>query len=115
MSRASIPILTVVWLLAVTTSCSLSAEEFSAKIVDRLGRPLPGVTVSVYWLKRVSADKVDQIDLLKATSGSDGKVTGSYDKESVPKDETIWTEVGKDGYSGFSTDGVRSEYVMEKM
>jgi len=51
MSRASIPILTVVWLLAVTTSCSLSAEEFSAKIVDRLGRPLPGVTVSVYWLK----------------------------------------------------------------
>lgn len=102
-------------LLLIVTSCSLFAAEFSAKIVDRLGRPLPGATVSVYWLKRLSKDTVDSIELLKLNSQANGIVKGNYDEKTVPSGETIWTEVSKDGYEGFSTDGVRSEYVMARM
>ena len=78
MKRESKPTFALIFFLIVTISGFLSAAEFSAKVVDRLGHPLPGATISVYWLKRVSDDKVDQIDLLKLTSGSDGKVKGSY-------------------------------------
>ena len=97
----------------ITTS--LFAAEFSAKFVDGLGRPISEVSVSVYWLKSLPADKVDRVELLKLISGADGSVKGSYDEKSVPADEPVIKEVSKDGYKGYSTDNVQSEYVMARI
>ena len=41
MSRESKPTVALIWLLAVTTAFPLFSEEFSAKVFDGLGRPVP--------------------------------------------------------------------------
>jgi len=106
----------VLWILVVSLTFALACQskDFSAVVVDGLGQPIAGATVSIYWLKRVSDTKVDQIDLLKLVSRADGIVKGQYDEKSVPAGESIYSDVDKDGYSGFSMDRVESKYELKK-
>jgi len=51
---------------------------------------------------------------VKLTSDRDGIVKGSYNETSVPKGEDVWVEVSKVGYSGYSTKGLRPEFVLDR-
>jgi len=98
-------------LLLLLAPLPATASEFAARIVDGLGRPVAGAAVHVHWLKSES-DDVREVTLLELVSDAQGRVKGTYDEKSVPPDESIWIEMSKDGYSGFSTTDLRSEYVM---
>jgi hypothetical protein len=89
-------------------------KEFSAMVVDGLGRPIEGVKFSINWLKEKSDGDVEQIDLLNAVSQTDGFVRGHYNEKTVPSGKTIWSQVEKDGYSGYSMDGIKSKYELQK-
>ena len=92
----------------------LCAADVTAKVVDRLGRPVADAVVDIYWLKSVSKDDVRQIDLVKLTSRRDGMVKGTYDETSVPKGQEIWVDISKAGYSGYSTTGLRPEVAIDR-
>ncbi len=101
-------------LLLLAFAVPASAAEFSAKVVDRLGRPVAGAVVELYWLKSVSDDDVREISVLKLVSDRNGVIKGTYDDNALPAGEEIWAEVSKDGYSGYSTTALLPEYVLER-
>ena len=101
-------------LLVVVQPTGVRAADVTAKVVDRLGRPITNAVVDIHWLKSVTKDDVRKVDLVRLTSDGDGVVKGSYDETSVPKDEDIWVEVSKVGYSGYSTTGLRPEFVLDR-
>ena len=101
-------------LLLVARPMVLCAADVTAKVIDRLGRPVTNAVVDIHWLKSVSKDDVRKIELVKLVSGRDGIVKGTYDETSVPKGEDIWVEVSKPGYSGYSTTGLRPEFVLDR-
>ena len=68
----------------------LGAADVTARVIDRLGRPVTNAVLDIHWLKSVSKDDVRKIGLVKLTSDGDGIVKGSYDERSVPKGEDIW-------------------------
>lgn len=100
-------------LLLIARPTALSAADVTAKVIDRLGRPVANAVIDVYWLKSVSEDDVHKIDLAKLVSDRDGLIQGTYDETSVPKGEDILAEVSKPGYSGYSTD-LRPEFVLDR-
>ena len=106
--------LLAVLLLLVVRPTMLCAADVTAKVIDRLGRPVTNAVVDIHWLKSVSKDDVRKIDLVKLVSDGNGIVKGTYDETSVPKGEDIWVEVSKAGYSGYSTTGLRPEFVLER-
>jgi hypothetical protein len=93
---------------------AVSAADVSAKVVDRLGRPVTNALVDIHWLKSVSKGDVRRIALVKLVSDRNGIVKGTYDETSVPSGEDIWVEVSKDGYSGYDKPGLRPEFVLER-
>src|SRR5438093_13338871 len=93
-------------LLLAARPVIVCAADVTAKVIDRLGRPVANAVIDIHWLKSVSKDDVRKIDLVKLVSDRDGIVKGTYDEASVPKDEDIWVEVSKTGYSGYSTTGL---------
>jgi hypothetical protein len=101
-------------LLLVARPMVLWGTDVTTKLIDRLGRPVTNAVVDIHWLKSVSKDDVRKIDLVKLTSDRDGVVKGTYDETSVPKGEDIWVEVSKAGYSGYSTAGLRPEFVLDR-
>ena len=101
-------------LLLVARPVIVCAADVTAKVIDRLGRPVANAVIDIHWLKSVSKDDVRKIDLVKLVSDRDGIVKGTYDEASVPKDEDIWVEVSKTGYSGYSTTGLRPEFVLDR-
>jgi hypothetical protein len=101
-------------LLLATRPVIVCAADVTAKVIDRLGRPVANAVIDIHWLKSVSKDDVRKIDLVKLVSDRDGIVKGTYDEASVPKDEDIWVEVSKTGYSGYSTTGLRPEFVLDR-
>jgi hypothetical protein len=101
-------------ILLVARPMAASAADVTAKVIDRLGRPVTNAVVDIHWLKSVSKDDVRKIDLVELISDRDGIVKGAYDETSVPKGEPTWVEVSKDGYSGYSTTGWRSEFVLDR-
>jgi hypothetical protein len=101
-------------LLLVAWPTGLCAADVTAKVIDRLGRPVTNAVVDIHWLKSVSKDDVRKIDLVKLISDRDGIVKGTYDETSVPKGEDIWVEVSRAGYSGYSTTGLGPEFVLDR-
>lgn len=90
------------------------SKELSVIIVDGLGRPVEGAEISIYWLNAKSEDDVKRVNLLSVVSRADGSVKGDYDEKSVPVGRSVWSEIHKQGYSGFSMDRVESKYELEK-
>jgi hypothetical protein len=107
-------ILIGILVLSVARPISLCAAEVTAKVVDRLGRPISNAVVNIHWLKSVSKDDVRKIDLVQLTSDRDGIVKGSYDEKPIPTGEDLWVDVSKTGYSGYSTTGLRPEFVLAR-
>jgi hypothetical protein len=91
-----------------------SAADFAARIVDGLGRPVAQANVNVYWLQSGSKDQVRQVNLLELVSDQNGRMKGTYDATSVPSDETLFVEVSKEGYSGYSSTDLMPEYVLRR-
>jgi hypothetical protein len=101
-------------LLLVARPMVLCAAEVTAKVIDGLGRPVTNAVVDIHWLKSVSKDDVRKVDLVKLISDRDGIVKGTYDETSIPKGQDIWVDVSKAGYSGYSTTGLRPEFVLAR-
>src|SRR5436190_13188059 len=107
-------VLAGVLVLLVDRPMAVCAGDLTAKVIDRLGRPVTDAVVDIHWLKSVSKDDVRKIDLVKLVSDRDGIVKGTYDEKSVPKGEHVWVEISKAGYRGYSTTGMRPEFVLER-
>lgn len=99
-------------LVLAAGAISLCAADVTAKVVDRLDRPVSNAVVDINWLKSISKDDVQKINLVKLTSDSNGIIKGAYDEKAIPKGEDIWVEVSKAGYNGYSTTGMRPEFVL---
>jgi len=93
---------------------TVRAVEVTSRFVDGLGHPLPGVTVEVKYPKQGADGKLKEIEWLKMTSDQEGKIKVLYDETLVPTNETLWVSVKKAGYSAFSTDKVKSEYILKR-
>jgi len=96
------------------TPPQLSGRGFSIRIVDGLGRAIPGVVVDVHWLRKDADGEVRKAELVKLTSNDKGVAKGSFDGKTIPAGEDVWVELSKDGYSGYSTDNLRPEYVIQR-
>ncbi len=103
-----------VLLSLVVTPTIVRAADVTAKVIDRLGRPVSNAVVDILWLKAVTKGDVRKVGLVKLVSDRDGMVRGTYDEKSVPKGEDIMVEVSKDGYSGYTTTGLQPEFVLER-
>ncbi len=103
-----------VLLSLVVTPTIVRAADVTAKVIDRLGRPVSNAVVDILWLKAVTKGDVRKVGLGKLVSDRDGMVRGTYDEKSVPKGEDIMVEVSKDGYSGYTTTGLQPEFVLER-
>ena len=101
-------------LLIVLQPATVSAARVSSKVVDRLGRPVTNVLFDVHWLKEVSKDDVRKIDLVKLVSDRNGIVKGKYDGKSLPRGEHAWVEISKVGYCGYTSSGLRAEFVLRR-
>src|SRR5438128_1999165 len=67
-------------LLLVARPVTVCASDVTAKVIDRLGRPVANAVIDIHWLKSVSKDDVRKIDLVKLVSDRDGIVKGTYDE-----------------------------------
>jgi hypothetical protein len=103
-----------VLLLLASRPATLCAADVSAKVIDRLGRPVTNAVVDIHWLKSVSEHDVRKVGLVKLVSDRGGIVKRTYDETSIPGGEDIWVEVSKTGYSSYSTTGLRPELVLER-
>ncbi len=92
----------------------LGALEITTTFVDGLGNALAGVAVEVKYPKKGSDEKLKEVEWLKTTSDQEGKVKIIYDETLVPTNEPIWISVKKPGYSSFSTDNLKSQYVLKR-
>src|ERR1051325_4548144 len=101
-------------LLLFMRPTAVSGANISAKVIDRLGRPVTNAVVDIHWLKRVSSDHVSKIDLVRLVSDERGMVKGGYDETCIPRGEDIWVEVSKAGFSGYSMTGWRGEFVLAR-
>ena len=93
---------------------TLCAAEVSAKVIDKLGRPVADVVLDIYWLKSVSKDDVRAIPLVKLVSGRDGLVKGTYDETVLPPGKEAWVKISKAGYVRYTSTELLSEFVMER-
>jgi len=101
-------------LLLPVQPATVSAADVSAKVIDRLGHPVINAVVDIHWLNSVLENDVLRVGLVKLVSDRNGIVKGTYDEASISSYEDILAEVSKDGYSGYSTPGLRPEYVMRR-
>jgi len=95
-------------------STDVPARDVTAKVIDGLGRPVKGAVLDIHWLKSTADDDVRRVNLVKLTSDENGVVKGAYSHTAIPNGETLWVDVEKEGYSGYSTDGWRPEFVLER-
>ena len=88
------------------------AAEFTAKVIDGLGRPLADAAFELEVLHTGSDGKVDRRERLQLSSDQEGSVKGSYDEKSSSPDK-LRVFVSKEGYTRYSTD-LRTEYVLKR-
>jgi hypothetical protein len=101
-------------LLLVAWPMAACADDVTAKVIDRFGRPVADAVVDIYWLKPVPKDDVRRTGLAKLLSDRNGVVQGTYDETSLPKGEVIWVAVSKAGYSVYNTSNWRPEFVLDR-
>ena len=93
----------------------LSAAEFSARTVDGLNRPLPGVLVRISCIISPPDDRqLREATILRLRSDRNGIVRGSYDFPSISCEQSRGVSVEKEGYGSFET-GIRSKYMLERI
>jgi hypothetical protein len=92
----------------------LCAANVSAKVIDKLGRPVANVVLDVHWLKSVSKDDVRSIPLVKLVSDKNGLAKGKYDETAIPQDEHVWVEISKPGYVTYSSSELDPEFVLKR-
>lgn len=90
------------------------ADEFSARIVDGLKRPVEGVVVKVIWHR--PEGKGQDLPILTLRSDAKGMVRGDYDKKSMTGDGYACVELSKEGY-GYRSDSheigpFQAEYIL---
>jgi hypothetical protein len=98
----------VLSLLIASPMLQLSATEFSAKIADGLGRPIPGVEFNLGFPKHGAGTK----DLV-LFSDENGFVHGAYHQNSFSAHD-LSVFLTKEGYEGYST-GLKNEYVLKRV
>lgn len=106
----SIPIL-----VALGAAPALGAE-FSARIVDGLGRPIEGVAVEVGMFREDAGGKYRSVVLLTMRSDGDGRARGDYDEEAARASRGRFVELKKEGYVTYMTTGrFGPEYEMRRV
>lgn len=93
---------------------TLFGADVSSKVIDGLGRPVTNAVVDIHWLKSVSPKDVRKVNLVRLVSDREGQVKGKYDETAVPAGEDVWVEISRDGFSGYSTTGLKPEFVLER-
>jgi hypothetical protein len=101
-------------LVLVAAARQSVAAEFATAIVDGLGRPVSNVAVDVHWLKTVSERDVRRVPVLNLLSDGYGKARGTYDATSIPKGESLWVELSKTGYCGYTSTELKAQYVLRR-
>ncbi len=92
----------------------LVGKDFSIRIVDGLGRPVPDVVVDVHWLKKAKDGEVQKAALATVKTDQKGVAAGTYDEKAIPADESTWVELSKAGYSGYTSDRLEKEFVLKR-
>jgi hypothetical protein len=107
----NLPIRVLFFLFCVSP---LVGKDFSIRIVDGLGRPVPDVVVDVHWLKKEKDGEVRKAELAKVKTNQKGVAAGTYDDKAIPADESTWVELSKAGYSGYTSDRLENEFVLKR-
>jgi len=92
--------------LFVFVALQLAAAEFTVRIVDGLGRPVPAVNVEVYC-----DSKTAELRPLQFMSDQNGAIHGTYD-DGMCKPASVSIE--KQGYQGYLT-GFRDRYILQRV
>lgn len=100
-------------LLAGAVALPLLGEEFSARIVDGMGRPVFDATLEIKVPKKGADGKIQKTEWLKLSSDRNGVVKGSYDEKSLSADKSLSVYVSKEGYENYTT-GLRPEYLLKR-
>jgi hypothetical protein len=103
----------VVGFLFFTLADSLFSAEFTFKVVDGLGRPVPEVEVHVEVPKVLPEAKTHGIERFELRTDMSGKAKGHYDEKLIPNGESVSVYLTKKGYESYSTD-LRPEYVLQR-
>lgn len=95
-------------------SVTSTAAEFSAKIIDGLGRPVLDAVVDVYWFGPESEKLARRVELVRVRTNQHGIAKGTYDEKSIPAGEMIYVAVSKDGYGSYSMATLQADYVLKR-
>jgi hypothetical protein len=98
----------VSWLFSVVTFAFVPAvggEEFSARIVDGLGRPVVGVDVCVTWTLNGGAANGREVMLLRVRSDQNGNLRGPYDEKLMTGEGFQSVNFHKEGYEEIGVSG----------
>jgi hypothetical protein len=93
------------FLLLMGAVASLPAAEFSAQIVDGLGRAIPGVQVEVACVSPRQETRGFDLE-----SDAKGKIHSTYDARSC---KPLFVSLEKQGYESYRS-GVRARYVLRR-
>ena len=104
--------LLLILMLLVGTS-EICAAQFSAKVVDGLGKPICDVKVQIIWSREISKDKLKTVKTVSLYTDSNGLVEYAYDKRLDSRRNFVTVAVSKLGYGLFAT-GMRSLYVLKR-
>jgi hypothetical protein len=104
----------LVWLVTVFSAVPLYGKDFSIRIVDGLGRAIPGVVVDLHWLKKDKGGDVQKAELAKVKTDERGVARGAFNEKAVPSDESTFVELTKAGYSRYTSSRLQSELVLKR-
>jgi hypothetical protein len=91
------------------------AKNFSTRVVDQMGMPIIGATVTVQWDRETPDGKDQTVDLVNATTDARGIAKGWYPDRMVPEDQTVTVEITRAGYTGLAQAEPRDEFVLQKL
>jgi hypothetical protein len=90
----------------------VDAAQFKARLVDGLGRPVADAAVEIE-LGQQGKGTGAQARPLQLSSDTNGIIAGDYD-EKGPSTSDWSVDISKPGYSGYTTVGLRAEYVLNR-
>jgi hypothetical protein len=101
--------------LAGSAANSVCAADMRTRVVDGLGRGVPGVALNVRWIQSGKDDgEARRVEVFRGVTDDEGRVHIVYDDTLVPAGEFLFTELEKDGYAGYADSELKSQYVLAK-
>lgn len=91
------------------------AKNFSTKVVDQMGIPIIGATVTVQWIRETPDGKDQTVDLVNTTTDARGMAKGWYPDGMVPEDQEVIVEITKASYLGLTQAKPRDEFVLQRL